>query len=73
MILSWILLWVQLIEGAINAHGDVQVVQSSVLPDLVHNSRHAGSADLRGTAGHCATHLLDNNTVITGAVESQLL
>ena len=69
----WILLWVQLVERAIYAHGNVQVVQSSVLTNLVHYSSHSSSADLSSTAGHSATHLLDDNTVITGAVKSQLL
>lgn len=67
------LLWVQLVERAVHAHGNVQVVQSSVLTDLVHHSSHSGSADLSRTAGHRSAHLLDDNTVITGAVEPQLL
>lgn len=73
MFLSCVLLWVQLVERAVHAHGNIQVVQSSVLTDLVHHSSHSGSADLSRTAGHRATHLLDDNTVITGAVEPQLL
>lgn len=68
-----VLLWVQLVERAVHTHGDVQVVQSPVLTDLVHHRRHSGSADLSGATGHGAAHLLDDNTVITGAVESQLL
>lgn len=67
------LLWVQLVQCAIDANGNIQVVQSSVLTDLVHHGSHSGSTDLSRTAGHGATHLLDNNTVITGAVEPQLL
>lgn len=63
----------QLVERAVHAHGDVQVVHSSVLTDLVHHGSHSGSADLSCAAGHRATHLLDDNTVITGAVEPQLL
>lgn len=73
MFLSWVLLWVQLVERAVHAHGNIQVVQPSVLTDLVHHSSHSGSADLSRAAGHGATHLLDDNTVITGAVEPQLL
>lgn len=63
----------QLVERAVHAHGNVQVVQLPVLTDLVHHSSHPGSADLSRAAGHGATHLLDDNAVITGAVEPQLL
>lgn len=73
MFLSCVLLWVQLVERAVHAYCNVQVVHSPVLTDLVHHSSHAGSADLSRTTGHRATHLLDDNTVITGAVEPQLL
>lgn len=73
MSLSCVLLWVQLVERAVHAHGDVQVVQPSVLTDLVHHGSHSGSTDLSRAAGHRAAHLLDDNTVITGAVEPQLL
>lgn len=72
-LLSCVLLWVQLVERAVHAHGDVQVVQSSVLTDLVHHGGHPGSADLSRAAGHRAAHLLDDNTVVAGAVEPQLL
>lgn len=73
MFRPWVLLWVQLVERAVHAHGDIQVLQPSVLTDLVHHGRHPGSADLSRAAGHGAAHLLDDNTVITGAVEPQLL
>lgn len=68
-----LLLWVQLVQRAVHAHGDIQVVHASVLTDLVDHGSHSGSADLSGAAGHRATHLLDDDTVITGAVEPQLL
>lgn len=68
-----LLLWVQLVQRAVHAHGDVQVVHASVLTDLVDHGSHSGSADLSGAAGHRAAHLLDDDTVITGAVEPQLL
>lgn len=71
--LSQLLLWVQLVECAIHTHCNIQVVQSSVLTDLVHHCSHSSSAQLSCSAGHCAAHLLDDNTVITGAVEPQLL
>lgn len=64
---------VQLVERAVHAHRHVQVVQSPVLTDLVHHGGHAGSADLSGATRHGAAHLFDDDTVITGAVEPQLL
>lgn len=67
------LLWVQLVQGAVDTHGDVQVVQSSILADFVHHSRHPGAAYLSGAPGHRAAHFLDDDAVVTGAVESQLL
>lgn len=66
-------LWVEFVKRAVHAHGDVQVVQASVLPDLIHHGRHAGSADLSGAAGHGAAHLLDDDAVVAGAVEAELL
>lgn len=63
----------EFVKRAVHAHGDVQVVQASVLPDLIHHGRHAGSADLSGAAGHGAAHLLDDDAVVAGAVEAQLL
>jgi len=67
------LLRVQLVERAVHAHRGVQVVQASVLTDLVHHGGHAGSAHLRRAAGHRAAHLLHDDAVVAGAVEPQLL
>lgn len=66
-------LWVEFVQRAVHAYGDVQVVQPSVLTDFIHHGRHPGSADLSGAARHGATHLLDDNTVVAGAVQPQLL
>lgn len=66
-------LWVEFVQRAVHAHSDVQVVQPSVLTDFIHHGRHPGTADLGGAAGHGAAHLLDDNTVVAGAVEPQLL
>lgn len=63
----------ELVERAVHAHSNIQVVQPSVLTDLVHHGSHPGSADLGSAVGHGAAHLLDDNTVIAGAVEPQLL
>lgn len=67
------LLWVQLVKRSVHAHGHIQVVQSPVLADLVHNCCHTGPADLGGAAGHRTANLLDDDTVVAGAVQPQLL
>ena len=69
----WFLLWVELVERSVHPHRDVQVVQAAVLADLVHHGGHAGAADLGGAARHGATHLLHDDTVVTGAVQTQTL
>lgn len=66
-------LWVQFVECSVHPHSDVQVVQRSVLANLVHHAGHSGSADLSRTAGHGAAYLLDDDTVVTCAVQTQLL
>lgn len=63
----------ELVERPVYAHGHVQVVQASVLADLVHHGSHAGAADLGGAVGHGAAHLLDDDAVVAGAVQAQLL
>lgn len=66
-------LWMQFVERAVHPYSDVQVVQSTVLPNLVHYGRHARSADLSSAAGHGATHFFHNDGVVACAVQSQLL
>lgn len=39
----------QLVKSPIHSHCDVQVVQASVLPDLIHHGRHTCSAQLSST------------------------
>lgn len=73
MVIGRLLLWVELVECPIHAHSHVQVVQAAVLADLVHNGRHAGATDLGGAARHGAAHLLDDDAVVAGAVQAQLL
>ena len=67
------ILWMELVESAIHPHCDVQMVQSSVLTDLVDHGGHSGSADLSSTTGNSATHFLHDDTVIAGAVQAQVL
>lgn len=54
------LLRMSFIEAPVNPHSDVQVVQSSVLPDLIHHSRQPRPTQLSSALGHNATHLYDN-------------
>ena len=63
----------KLVECAIHAHSHVEVVQPSVLADLVHHGSHARTTQLRGPLGHHPAHGLDEDTVVTGAVQAQLL
>lgn len=51
------------IEGPVHPDSDVQVVQSSVLPDLIDHSRQARTTQLSSTLGHNATHLYDNGNL----------
>lgn len=63
----------ELVERPIHSHRHVQVVQAAVLADLVHHGSHTSAADLGGAARHGAAHLLDDDAVVTGAVQTQLL
>ncbi len=67
------LLWMELIQSAIHPNGDVQMVQTTVLSDFVYNSGHSCSTDLGSPVGNSSTHFLDDNTVITCAVQAQML
>lgn len=66
-------LWVELVECSVNPHCDVHGGQPAVLSDLVDDGGHSGSADLSCAVRHGATHLLDYDTVITRAVQPQVL
>ena len=63
----------QFVECPIHPYSDVQVVQSTVLPNLVHHRSHPRAADLGSPAGHRAAHLLHDDGVIACAVQPQLL
>ena len=67
------LLWMELVESPIHPHSNIQMVQSSVLTNLVRHGSHSGSAELSGAVGNRSTHFLHDDTVITGAVQAQLL
>lgn len=40
----------QLIEGPIYPHGDVQIIQSSILSDFINHGRHPCAAQLSSTS-----------------------
>ena len=63
----------KLVECSIHPHGHVEMVQSSVFPDLIHHGSHACTTQLRGPPGHHAAHGLDKDTVVAGAIQAQLL
>lgn len=63
----------KLVERSIHSHCHVEMVQPSVLSDLIHHGSHACATQLRGPLGHHPAHGLDEDTVITGAVQAQLL
>lgn len=63
----------EFVERPIHAHGYIQVVEASVLSDLFHHGGHAGTTQLSRPLGHHPTHHLDQDTVVTRAVQTQLL
>ena len=63
----------KLVECSIHPHSHTEMVQPSVLSDLVHHGGHARTAQLRGPFGHHPAHGLDEDTVVTGAIQAQLL
>ena len=63
----------ELVECSVHPHGDVHVGQPAVLSDLLNHGGHSGSAELSSAVRHDATHLLDYDTVITRAVQPQVL
>lgn len=48
------------IKRPVHPHSDVQVVQLSVLPDLIDHSRHPCPTQLSSPLGHDPTHLYHN-------------
>lgn len=55
----------QLIEGPIHPHGDVQMIQFSILSDFIDHGRHPCAAQLSGTSGHCSTNLMNNEKALS--------
>lgn len=64
----------EFVQRAVHAHGDVQALQATVAPHVVHHGGQAGAAELCGTAGHHAAHLLHQDAVVArGAAQAQVL
>lgn len=63
----------KLVERAVHAHSHVEAVQPPVFADLIHHSSHACATQLRRPLGHHPTHGLHEDTVVTCAVQTQLL
>lgn len=64
---------VQLVQGAVHAHSDLQVLEPLVFPPLLHDGSHACATELGRPAGHSATHLLHHDAVLARAVQAELL
>lgn len=63
---------VELVEGAVHTHGHFQSIQPTVFSYLVHHGGHASAAELGCPPRHDGTHLLDDDAVVTGALEPQV-
>lgn len=57
-------LWVEFVQCPIHSYCDVQVVQASVLPDLIYHGRHSCSAQLSSTMRHDSTHLRNKEILL---------
>lgn len=66
-------LWVQLVQRAIHAHGDLEVLEALVFSPLLHDGSQAGTTHLGSSPRHSPAHLLHHDTVFTRAVQPQLL
>lgn len=64
---------VQLVQGAIHTHGNLQVLKSLVLSPFFHDGSQARTTELGSPPGHSSTHLLHHDAVLTCAVQAQLL
>lgn len=64
---------VQLVQGAVHAHSDLQVLKPLVFPPFLHDGSHAGATELGRPTGHSSTHLLHHDAVLTRAVQAELL
>lgn len=63
----------QLVQGAVHAHSDLEVLEALVFSPFLHDGSHAGAAHLGSPPRHSPAHLLHHNAVFAGAVQAQLL
>ena len=59
----------QLVEGPVHTHCHSEGVQPTVLSDFVHYGSHACATELSCASSHHGAHLLDDDAVITRALE----
>lgn len=64
---------VQLVQGAIHAHGDPQALEPLVFPPFLYNGGQASATELGRPPGHSSAHLLHHDAVLTRAVQAELL
>lgn len=63
----------QLVQGAVHAHGDPQALEPLVFPPFLYNGGQASATELGRPPGHSSAHLLHHNAVLTRAVQAELL
>lgn len=63
----------EFVEGPIHSDSDLQEVQISVLSYLVHHRGHSCPTQLSGTSSDHGAHLLHNDAVVTGALQTKVL
>lgn len=59
----------ELIQRPVHAHRHFEVVQPTVLSDLVHHGGHACTTELCRTPGDHGAHLLHDDAVVAGALQ----
>lgn len=63
----------ELVEGPIHAHCHFEGVQPTVFSYFVHHGSHACTTELGCPPCHYSAHLFDNDAVVTGALEPQVV
>lgn len=64
---------VELVEGSVHTHCHFQSVQPTVFSYFVHHGGHACATELGCPPRHDGAHLLDDDAVVTGALEPQVV
>lgn len=63
----------ELVEGSVHTHCHFQSVQPTVFSYFVHHGGHACTTELGSPPRHDGAHLLDDDAVVTGALEPQVV